>query len=119
MRATMASGFAFSVDFGILTFLVEVVHLHYLVSAAAGFVVGTTITYLLSIFWIFPRRKLANQQIEYGLYVGIGVVGIGLNLLLMWILTDLIGLFYMLSRIIAGSTVFFWNFLSRKHLLFR
>ncbi len=115
----MASAFAFSIDFGILTFFVEIVHLHYLISATIGFIVGTTITYLLSILWIFPRRSLSNQQMEYGLYLSIGVVGIGLNLLLMWIFTDLIGVFYMLSRIIAGTTVFFWNFLSRKYLLFR
>ena len=119
MRSILSSAFAFAVDFSILTVLVEVAGVHYLISATIGFVVGTTITYLFSISWIFKNRTLKNAKLEYGLYIGIGVAGVLLHDLFIWFFTDIAGIHYMISKMISGSTVFFFNFLARRFLLFR
>ncbi len=63
-----------------------------------------------------PKPRIAP---EYGLFVFVGVVGLGLNELLLWMFTDALGLYYLLSKVIGASLVFFWNFGMRKALLFR
>ena len=118
-RSVLSSNLGFAVDFGVLAFLVEVAHLHYLVSASVGFAIGTTITYLLSIYWVFRIRRMEDRRAEYGIYFGIGVVGVGLNAALMWTFTDLLAVYYLLSKIISATVVFFFNFLARRRLLFR
>jgi len=113
----VASFLSFGLDFGALAFLTEVVRLHYLLSAAFSFILGTTVSYVLSIRFIFETRS-ASAPVEYGLFVLVGAVGLGLNELLLWLLTDRAGIYYLLSKIVAASLVFFWNFGARKLLLF-
>lgn len=119
LRATASSSVAFAVDFAILVSLVEITGLHYLIAATIGFTVGTTITYVLSIYWVFPRRRLKRFTAEYGVFIGVGVIGIILNDGLLFVFTDLLSVHYMVSRLISASLVFFWNYAARKYLLFR
>jgi putative flippase GtrA len=119
LRAIFASNVAFALDFGLLVVLTEVVKLHYLVSNVIGFMSGTTLLYILSIYWVFSRRSMRSRHLEYGLFIFIGAVGVGLNEALIWTFTEKVHLYYLYSKIVAGCTVFFWNFLSRRRLLFR
>lgn len=119
LRSVFSSALGFSVDFLILIFLVEVARLHYLVSASISFTIGTTLTYLFSVWWIFSRRNVQDKRIEYVVFMIVGVAGVFFNGLLMWIFTERLEVYYMLSKIFSGTTVFFWNFFARKFLLFR
>jgi hypothetical protein len=60
-----------------------------------------------------------NRNLEYWLYIFIGLSGVGLNELFIWLFTDQLHIYYLISKILAGSTVFFYNFFTRKYLLFR
>jgi putative flippase GtrA len=119
LRAIFSSNVAFALDFGLLVLLTEVVHLHYLVSNIIAFMTGTSLLYVLSVFWVFSRRVIQNKHLEYWLFILIGVVGVGFNELFMWLFTEKVHIYYLYSKIIAGSIVFFWNFLSRRFILFR
>jgi putative flippase GtrA len=114
-----ASFLAFCVDFGLLAVLTESAGLHYLVSAAVSFLAGTTVSYALSILWVFEKRRFGTPALEYLLFVLVGVVGLALNETLLWLLTEPVGLHYLLSKIIAAALIFFWNFAARKRILFR
>ena len=119
LRYTVVGGFAFVVDFGLLVILTELAGINYLISAAIAFVAGLTINYLLSIRWVFASRTLESRSAEFTLFAIIGIVGLGLNELFMWILTDIIGWHYLGSKIATTVIVFFWNFLARRFILFR
>ncbi len=110
---------SFALDFGTLAFLTEIAGLHYLASAALSFLLGTSLSWLLSVRWVFDVRRYNSRMAEYGLFVFVGAVGLGLNEILLWAFTDGLGLYYLLSKVIAASLVFFWNFGMRKALLFR
>ena len=118
-KGIVASFIAYSVDFALLAFLTEVAGIHYQFSACISFYVGTNVTYILSVAWIFPHRSVKNKIIEYLIFFAVGTVGVGLNALLLWFFTEVTGIYYLLSKIISGSSVFFWNFYARKHILFR
>jgi putative flippase GtrA len=117
-RYTFVGGFAFVVDFGTLFLLTEIFHIHYLLSAAIAFILGLITNYFLSIKWVFSIRSIENKKIEFLLFSIIGLIGLGLNELLLWIFTDLILIHYLLSKIITAIFVYLWNFIGRKYLLF-
>ncbi|MCK9205393.1 MAG: GtrA family protein [Bacteroidales bacterium] len=117
-RYGFVGGIAFLVDFGTLFVLTEYIHFHYLLSAAIGFIFGLIVNYLLSIEWVFNNRTIGNRWLEFLFFTIIGLIGLGLNELFLWILTDILAVYYLLSKIITTILVYFWNFFARKALLF-
>ena len=117
-RYAFVGGLAFIVDYSTLWILTEVFGVHYLLSAAISFILGLTTNYLLSTLWVFSDSRLENRWAEFAVFALIGVVGLGLNELIMWTGTDVMHLHYMLSKIISTAIVFFWNFFARKFILF-
>lgn len=117
-RYTFVGGVAFIVDFGTLALLTEVFKMHYLLSAGIAFILGLTVNYILSISWVFNSRTVDNRLLEFVYFSVIGLIGLGLNELFLWILTDLFAIYYLLSKIITTIIVYFWNFFARKFILF-
>jgi len=111
-------GIAFCVDFGSLFFLTEVIKIHYLISAAIAFILGLLTNYTLSILWVFPKRAIADKRVEFLLFLIIGLVGLGLNEVIIWFFTEFIHFYYLISKLFSTVVVFFWNFFARKKLLF-
>lgn len=117
-RYTFVGGLAFLVDFGTLFSLTEFAHIHYLVSAGIAFVFGLTINYFLSVLWVFSHHAMKSRLLEFLLFAIIGLIGLGLTELLLWIFTDILVIHYLLSKIITTIIVYFWNFFVRKLMLF-
>lgn len=118
IRYFISGGVAFVVDASLLYILTEWGGLHYMWSTVISYSVGLVITYLFSIFWVFDHRSVNNKAIEFSVFALIGVMGLGLTSLLMWLFTSKMGLFYLLSKIITTVLVFIWNFVAKKFLLF-
>ncbi|MCK4942512.1 MAG: GtrA family protein, partial [Candidatus Aminicenantes bacterium] len=64
-RYGFAGGAAFIVDFSLLYFLTEYLHIYYLISAALSFIPGLLVNYLLSVHWVFNNRVLENRSTEF------------------------------------------------------
>ena len=118
-RYVFVGGLAFLVDYGLLFALTEYVGLHYLLSATCSFLAGLIVNYLISITWIFNQSKLKNKWMEFTIFGLIGVVGLGLNNLFLYLLTDKLGVHYMISKIVVAAIVMLWNFIARKVILFK
>lgn len=110
------AGIGYFVDFGLLILLHEVFGVHYLVAAATGFIGGLAVLYALSSRYVFKNSKLSSKSTEVGLFALIGIVGLGILSLSMWLLTDLVGINYLVSKIIATVGVYLWNFFARRAL---
>jgi len=117
-RYTFVGGFAFLVDFGILFTLTEFLNIHYLISACIAFLFGIITNYILSVKWVFNSNKIKNKWFEFLFFSLIGLVGLALNQILLWLLTDIFLLYYLLSKIITSFVLYFWNFYVRKIFLF-
>jgi putative flippase GtrA len=117
-RYFWVGGFAFIIDYLLLYFFTEHIKLHYLISATISFMVGLLVNYLLSIKWIFNSSKYDSRSFEFTIFGIIGVIGLGLNAILLWIATDLLNIYYMLSKLFVALIIMFWNFFCRKIVLF-
>lgn len=115
-RYLFVGGFAAVVNIGSLNLFTEVFNIYFLYSNVMGFILGLLVNYVLSRFLIFSKEKTNKEFLEFVIYALIGIIGLGLDTLFMWIGTSLIGIYYMLTKIISTGIVFIWNFLARKIL---
>jgi len=118
-RYLFVGGAAFIVDFLSLFVLTDFFGIYYLISAAIAFILGLVANYLLSISWVFNKRKLNKRHIEFGVFALIGIVGLGLNEVFIWVFTQDLQIYYLMSKILAAVIILFWNFFARKFILFR
>jgi len=118
VRYTFVGGFSFVVDFAVLYLFTHFLFIHYLVSAGLGFLMGLVVNYFLSIYWVFHCRTEQSRWREFVWFALIGLVGLGMNELFIWIFTEKAGVHYLASKLITTAFVYFWNFFARKYLLF-
>ena len=114
-RYILVGGIAAVVNIGALYIFTDIFHLYYLFSNIFGFILGLITNYLLSKVLVFAKEQKFNKVIEFTIYAIIGVIGLGLDTLFLWIFTSW-GLYYLLSKIISTALVFIWNFGARKVL---
>lgn len=118
LRYLAVGGSAFVADFSTLFAFTHWLRIHYLISNIFGFIVGLVVNYVLSLLWVFNTRKFTSRVAEFTLFGVIGVVGVGLSELILWLMTGLGGAHYLLSKLVATALVLLWNFGARKILVF-
>jgi len=117
-RYLVVGGVAFVVDFGLLYLLTELAGLYYLISAAIAFLFGLLTNYCLSRLWVFDRRTIKNVAVEFVIFTAIGIVGLGLNEVIIWYVREKIHFHYMFAKAISAGLVLIWNFGARRSVLF-
>lgn len=116
-RYGIVGGISFLIDFGILFTFTEYLGFPYIISSCIGFIGGLTANYLMSIQWVFNSSiENKNSTAEFLGFALVGIVGLGLNALIMWFFTELIAFHYLSSKIISTIIVFGWNFIGRRFL---
>ncbi len=116
-RYIFVGGIAFVADAGALWLCEK--FMHYLIAAAIAFVFGLVVNYVLSVCFVFSDgERTTSRTAEFIIYAVIGVIGLGLTELIMWLFTDVIGIYFLLSKIVAAAIVLVWNFVARKKIIY-
>ena len=119
LRYGIAGLTAATVDTGLLALLTELFGERLLLLwTAIAFTCGLATTYLMSIKWVFSNRNMSRTA-EIIIFAVIGIIGLGLTELLVWVFAIKLDWHYLLAKITAATTVFIWNFSAKKLLLFR
>lgn len=118
-RYAFVGGIASIVDWGVLYFLTISGH-HYLFGSIFGFFAGLSTNFCLSKQLVFKGAEVKINLIsEIFAYAAIGAAGLAITILLMYILTDMLKVYFMISK--AGTTliVLIWNYTARKVSLYK
>lgn len=119
LRYLLVGGIGFFVDFGILMLCFRIFGIYYLISSAFGFVAGLLVVYIASNAWIFERRKIGSKPaIEFIIFTFIGIIGLLLTQLLMWLFVGQCLISVEISKCLTTSVVLIWNFGARKYILY-
>lgn len=118
-RYFAASLIALAVDMAALSGCLRILHLSLAWSASIGFVAGAAVAYVLSIRWVFRERAFARSPVvEFLTFVAIGLAGLGLTQLVLWLGVTELGLMPELVKLSAAGVTFAFNYIARKSLLF-
>jgi putative flippase GtrA len=122
LRYLVTGGLAFVVDFGLFALCLYIWEWHYLLANLVGLVAGLVLNYTMSIVWVFTacERTLEKRKVmEFTLFALVGIAGVGINQLLMFLMVGVFDWNEMLSKMSAAVLVLMWNFGARKLMLFR
>lgn len=117
-RYLLASAFALALDAGMYMALIRLAGVHYLVAAPLGFVLGVAAIYLFSTRWVFRERRIASARSEFVIFALIGVAGLLVNQLVIYVGVERLSLSYELAKLASAAIVFGFNFVGRKLILF-
>ena len=117
-RYTVIGGVAFLADFALLALLTTVFGMHYLPAALFAFLLGTWVNYQFSVRWVFSYRGVEARGVEFGLFLLVGVITLGVSLALMALLVDALGTHVLLAKCLVTAFTLVANFAGRRILLF-
>lgn len=119
VRYFAASLLALAADMATLSISLRLIGFSVAWAATTGFMAGVLVTYLLSIRWVFRERAFANSPaLEFIAFVVIGLAGLGITQLVMWIGVTELGWMPELVKLTAAGATFAFNYIARKSLLF-
>ncbi|KPK13410.1 MAG: hypothetical protein AMJ56_01800 [Anaerolineae bacterium SG8_19] len=132
----------FIIDFGTLTFLVEVVDLPGIVSEnsqfseTVGLIIANTISFTLAVlsnftlnrYWTYPESRGKRKRVQLPQFTVVSVIGLILNNTILALTTPLFGWLidttpflrgsidgYIPAKILATVVVLFWNFFINRY----
>ena len=97
------------VDFGATWLCKEKFGRNKYVSNSIGFVLAATNNYLWNRLWTFHSNS-TNIPVEYGKFLLVSIVGLGINNLTIYILHDKLRLNFYFAKLLAIGVVTLWNF---------
>ena len=114
-------GIATVVDWGVLFLLTDFAHIYHLISAVISFIAGLITNFILSKLLVFKASEArVSPVLEFVSYALIGVIGLGITELIMFLFTNHWQLLhYMISKVIATFVVLAWNYIARKVILYK
>jgi putative flippase GtrA len=127
-RYALVGGAASVADIAIYSYLTGSVMLHPILSNTVSFITGLLINYFMSRKWVF-NQQTHNFRKDFSLFAVIGLIGLLLSNLILYILLD-IGVLYnilfflgdnfikLAAKLVAVIIVLFWNFAARKRFVF-
>lgn len=120
IRYCLTGGLAFIIDFALLYFFTDVLSCHYWIGTTVGYLVGLSVTYILSVLWVFDEHRTKKKWLEASGFLVIGVIGIALTNLFMWLFSEFIfGVGnYRISKVVTTVIVSVLNFILKKYILF-
>jgi putative flippase GtrA len=117
-RYLIASLVALVVDAGLYVVLIRFLSVHYLAAAPAAYAVGILVIYVLSTRWVFADRRLTNIGSEFLIFAMIGILGLLLNQVVIYVCVESLSTSYELAKLTSAAIVFGVNFGGRKLILF-
>ena len=114
IRFGLIGGIAFLIDYGLLNFCTEVLHIYYLTSSIISFTVSVIFNYIASVKWVFSvdNGKSSGQNLTF--FITFSIFGLLINQLIMWVGTDLGHIDYRITKLIATFIVMIFNYITRK-----
>lgn len=104
---------AFIIDYTLLYVLTEFCSFHYMLSSVISFIISLFFNYIASIHWVFDVTKKQTFK-EIMVFMFLSVIGLGINQLVMYLMTTVLVIYYMISKLFATTVVMVWNFVTRK-----
>lgn len=105
------------IDFLFLYIFRDVFYLPLVLSNTLSFCISVIFNYFASMMFVFDVDKSKSKKRNFLLFIIFSVIGLILNDIIVYVVTEMIGIYYLLSKILATVIVMIFNFVTRKKFL--
>jgi len=105
------------VDFGFTYISKEWLKIQKYIANAIGFTLAASSNYFLNRWWTFHSQN-PEIAIEYGRFLFISLIGLGINTLVLWLLVSRGKYNFYLAKLFAIAVVTIWNFIANLNYTF-
>jgi dolichol-phosphate mannosyltransferase len=119
VKYTLISFIGGALNLAILYSLTEFFGIYYIISAVIGFIAGGTHNFTLNKVWTFKEKLKDKYFKEYFHFFSVSILSYMLSILILYLLTEFAGIFYVFSQAIAMIAGGSLNFVFNKIYTFR
>ena len=105
------------VDFGTTFLCKEILKIQKYVANTMGFVLAASSNFFMNRIWTFHSHN-PNVMLEFTRFFFIALIGLGINLLIIWAMSGKFKVNFYLSKLVATLLVTLWNFLINAYYTF-
>lgn len=102
----------------VLFFVMDKLSFHYALATVIAYIISTFVNWLVGRLLVFKESQLSVTKEIVEIYTT-SIVGLLLNMAIMWLAVDILSFNEMPSKIAATAIVFFYNFFVRKLLIYK
>lgn len=102
----------------LLAFLASRAGVPYLLASAISFVAGGVFLYFVCVKLVFRYRRIANPALELPVFVALGLVGLAVNTLVIYVVVNWLHGGYLQGKVAAAVFTFGTNFVLRRVSMF-
>ena len=105
------------VDFVFLYLFRDLCKFPLVVANTLSFSISVIYNYFASLTFVFNVDKSKSKSRNFVIFIICSLIGLGLNDLIVYVITDKLRIYYMISKVIATIFVMVFNFVTRKKFL--
>jgi putative flippase GtrA len=117
MKFVVVGGLSFVLDFIIYFVLTNFLSVYYLIAGFFSFTLSLIFNYLMSMKFVFKSKDDLKKSHEFVIFATLSVMGLGLNLLSLYVLVDLFKMNDLIAKVFVAGIVMVFNFVTRKIFL--
>lgn len=118
LKFVIVGGFCGILDLLLIYFFTDIMNVWYIYSGIISFILVSVVSFFLNKIITF-KNKDGNYKNQYLGYLLIITGGIMINNFFLYVFTDMLGLWYVISRIFSSLIALFWNYRLNKVLIFQ
>ena len=116
-KFVIVGGLSFVLDFIIYYVLTHWLGVYYITSGFFSFTLSLIFNYLMSMKFVFKSKDDLKKTHEFAIFATMSVMGLGLNLLCLYIMVDYLGTHDLIAKVLTAGVVMVFNFVTRKIFL--
>ena len=102
------------VNIFILYILTEYFNIYYIISAFCAFLFAVTTNFIFNKIWTFNEKIYERIGKEYSTFFIVSLSALSVNILFLYIFTEFLGIYYVISQIMAIGISLMINFIGNK-----
>ena len=105
------------IDFVFLYFFKDECHFSLILSNTLSFIISVMYNYWASMTFVFDVNNNKNRRDTFIIFILFSVIGLILNDIIVWFMSDKLSIYYLISKVIATVFIMVFNFVTRKKFL--
>jgi dolichol-phosphate mannosyltransferase len=120
IKFCLVGGSGIGIYMGLMFLLTDIAGLLYVISAVFSWLGAVTSNFIFNELWTFRdlRRRGKQNTLKRAIwFIGVRLAGLIINITILFCLTELLGVYYLVSALIAILVVVTWNYLASLNLV--